>query len=650
MVSLPATQPVVIVGTGPVGMRAADELARRAPQMSLVVFGAEPWEPYDRVRLSSLLAGEIRLRELDQPPRLAGSGSRVMRWNCPIRSIDRAARMVRDASGHFHEYSKLVLATGSTPHVPNIPGRELPGVYTFRNLDDAQRLMARQAHSRHTIVMGGGLLGMEAARAMQRFNTRVRVVELGDRLMAQQLDAGAAGFFHDYVLQQGIEVELRNSVARILGKNKVEGIVLSDGREFACDTVVIATGIRPNAGLARDAGLETKRGIVIGDDTRTSDPCIFAVGECAQHRGIVYGLVAPGLEQATVAAHVIAGGKARYVGSVANTKLKVLGLDVYSLGNVMGRDRDDREYAWQSPGQNIYRKLVVRRGRCVGVISIGRWPALPRVQDFVNRRRRVLRRHIRCFRETGFIWSPKGQPEVVHWPASATVCNCTGVTRGDLSSAIASGCNNLQLLAEATRASTVCGSCKRLLAELLGSHATIQATPGYRALLAVSLVTVLTLALANAAGPLPYAQSFDVPWRWDEIWRNGLFKQISGFTVLGLSVFGLIMSLRKRIPGFRAGGFPGWRLLHVVLGAMALFVLLVHTGARFGHNLNFWLMLTFTGLMLTGAATSSITALEHRLQPAEAKRARGWGTWLHILLFWPLPVLLGFHVLKSYYF
>lgn len=647
---LSTRQPVVIVGAGPVGMRVADELTRRAPQTPLVIFGAEPWEPYDRVRLSSLLAGEIRVGELRQAPALGGVGDRIMRWNCPVRSIDRDARMVADASGHLHEYSRLVLATGSTPYVPNVPGRELPGVYTFRNLDDAQRLMARQAHSRSTVVMGGGLLGMEAARAMQRFNTCVRVVELGDRLMAQQLDAGAAEFLRDYVLRQGIEVDLRNSVTRIVGNGKVEGVVLSDGRELACDTVVIATGIRPNVELARAAGLETRRGVVIGDDTRSSDPDIFAVGECAQHNGVVYGLVAPGFEQAAVAAHVIAGGKARYAGSVANTKLKVLGVDLYSLGDVRGRDRDDSEVVWHSREHSIYRKLVLRRGRCIGVISIGRWPALPRVQDLVNRRRRVLPHQIRCFRETGFIWSRTGQPEVTHWPATAVVCNCASVTRGELSVAIADGCNTPQMLAEATRASTVCGSCRPLLLELLGSQALMSATPGYRALLAASLMTVLALLLANTAGPVPYAQSFDVPWRWDELWRSALFKQISGFSALTLSILGLVISLRKRVPRFSAGGFPWWRLLHAVLGVTALLALLVHTGGRIGHNLNFWLMLGFTGLLLSGALTSTVTALEHRLQPDDAKRARGWGIWMHILLFWPLPVLLGFHVLKTYYF
>jgi nitrite reductase (NADH) large subunit len=238
----------------------------------------------------------------------------------------------------------------------------------------------------------------------------------------------------------------------------------------------------------------------------------------------------------------------------------------------------------------------------------------------------------------------------VHWPATATVCNCTGVTRGDLGSAIAGGCNSLQLLADATRASTVCGSCRPLLAELLGSHAMIQAAPGYRMLLATSLLTLLLLLLANAAGPIPYVQSFDVPWRWDEIWRNGLLKQITGYTVLGLSMLGLAMSLRKRTRRFNLGDFPMWRLVHVLLGVAALLALLTHTGGRLGHNLNFWLMLSFTGLLLSGAITSVATALEHRLLPADAKRARGWGTWLHILLFWPLPVLLGFHVLKSYYF
>ncbi len=631
-------------------MRVTAELARLVPRIPLVTFGAEPWEPYDRVRLSSLLAGEIRLCELAQPAEVHAGINRLTRWNCPIRSINRGARSVIDASGNCQEYSTLVLATGSTPYVPDVPGRELPGVYTFRNLNDAQRLMARQARSRCTVVIGGGLLGMEAAKAMQRFNTRVHVVELGDRLMAQQLDAASANFFQEYVLRQGIAVELRNSVACIEGGAKVERVVLGDGRAIACDTVVIAAGIRPNVELARQAGLAVERGIVIGDDTRTSDANIFAVGECAQHDKIVYGLVAPGFEQATVAAHNIAGRKARYVGSVANTKLKVLGLDVYSLGEVMGSGRDDRAYVWHSRSRSIYRKLVVRGGRCVGVISIGGWPALPRVQDFVNRRRRVLRKHIRCFNETGFIWSPEGQPEVEHWPASATVCNCTGVTRGQLSAAIAAGCRSVQSLAETTRASTVCGSCKPLLAELVGSQAKAEATTGYRFLLVAAAITLFMLVLAKAAGPIPYAGSFDMPWRWDEWWRNGLFKQVTGFTALGLSALGLTMSLRKRLPRFTAGGFPGWRLSHVVLALVALAVIAAHTGGRLGHNLNLWLTLSFTGLLLTGALVGAITGLEHRWHPLAAKRARGWSAWLHILLFWPLPVLLGFHVLKSYYF
>lgn len=540
-------RPVIIIGTGPAGMGVAEELTRIAPGQQVLLFGGEPWRPYDRIQLSSLLAGNVRVRDMSHRIRFANSSRVVEYHNHPIREINREERYVSDWQGRLYRYSHLVLATGSKPLTPDIPGIELPGVFTFRNLDDALRLMARQIRTRSTVVIGGGLLGLEAAKAMRRHNTRVRVVERSDRLMPQQLDAGASEFFTEHVLSQGIDISLETTVAAIEGEDKVERVWLEDGSEISCDTVIVAAGIQPNVELAVAAGLEVGRGIRTGNDMRTSDPHILAVGECAEHNGIVYGLAAPGIEQARVAAHVMAGENVSYVGTVAATKLKVFGADVYSLGEVQNLREGDRQYVWRSSRANIYRKLVVRDGRAVGVISIGNWPALPRVQDFVNQHRRVLRNHVQCFQRTGFIWSPEGQPEVIHWPETATVCNCTGATRGQLGLAIRQGCHSVAALAEETRASTICGSCRPLLEELV--------------------------SMQTARMPLRALRR-----------------------IAGLRSAGALASLRKRLLRF---------------------------------------------------STVAGTPVKHHLVPAWASRIRNQVTWLHLLIFLPLPVVLGLHILRT---
>ncbi len=463
----PEQRPVIIIGTGPAGMCVADELTRIAPEQQIIMFGGEPWRPYDRIQLTSLLAGDVRLADMNYEDGFASSTAKVVQYrNQPIRAIDPYGRYVTDSEGHEYRYSKLVLATGSTPRSLDIAGVDLPGVFTFRNLDDAMQLMARQVTSRRTVVIGGGLLGLEAARAMQRHNTQVWVVERENRLLPRQLDEDAAGFFSEYVLAAGINVSLNTTVAAIEGRDRVRRVWLEDGCEISCDTVVIAVGIEPNVELARHAGLEVGRGIRIQDDTRTSDPNIFAVGECAEHNGKVYGRVAPGQEQARVAAHTIAGNAATYVGTVAATKLNLFGVDLYSLGKVQKLGAEERPYIWRSSKDNIYRKLVVRDGRAVGVISVGNWPALPRVQDFVNQQRKFMRKHAECFQRTGFIWSPEGQPEVIHWPDSAVVCHCTGMTRGELGRVIRKGTRSLEAVARETRAGSVCNSCEPLISEL----------------------------------------------------------------------------------------------------------------------------------------------------------------------------------------
>ena len=250
----------------------------------------------------------------------------------------------------------------------------------------------------------------------------------------------------------------------------------------------------------------------------------------------------------------------------------------------------------------------------------------------------------------GRIWPAEDSVGVGHWPASATVCQCTGVTRGELSAAIAEGATEPAQLAKITGASTVCGSCTPLVANLLG-HAATEPAPLGRTLLIAGLLAFIAALAILLLPALPYADSVQVAWRWDELWRDSLSKQISGFTILGVALVSLLISLRKRIPRLhRLGGYPFWRATHTLLGLLALGAILVHTGFRLGNGLNFLLMLSFASMVVLGAASSALVSLEHRLAIGLGAKLRRQSIWLHILLFWPLPALLGWHVFKTYWF
>lgn len=641
--------PIVVVGTGPVGIRVVEELLKREPTAHILVYGDEPGEPYNRVRLSSLLSGEINLPGILNPLRLPDDHRVVQHQDCEVVAIDRARRVITDRTGTTQHYSKLVLATGSRPRIPVIEGIDKQGIFTFRNLDDAQQLMARR--SRRAVVVGGGLLGLEAARGLQRYYTEVFVIEHANRLMAQQLDEGAAELLRERMLALHVRVVLSDSVKRVLGDASVAGVELRSGRDIPCDTLVVATGIRPNIELARDAGLSVGRGIRVNDQMQTSDPHIYAVGECAEHRDQVYGLVAPGLEQAGVAAHCIHGGESRYPGSQAATRLKVAGVKVFSIGCTGEGEVTSllRTLVFRGADSRGYRKLLLRRNRVVGAIAYGDWPEINRVQEAVQHTRYIWPWQQRRFLKTGRLWPEQAAADVADWPAGAVVCQCTNVTRGTLSQAIQAGHGSVEALCAHTGASSVCGSCKPLVAELAGAQE-VAAEPGSRTLLWTAIVT-LVAALAFLLSPaIPFPDSVQVPLRWDLLWRDSLLKQISGFTLLGIGALVSIISLRKRLTRFSFGAFAGWRLVHVLLGTLAVITLIGHTGLRLGYNLNLLLMLDFLALLLVGAAASGVIGLQQILPRARARRTREVSLWLHILLLWPLPALLGFHIFKTYWF
>jgi nitrite reductase (NADH) large subunit len=455
-------------------------------------------------------------------------------------------------------------------------------------------------------------------------------------------------------MSTGIQVILGNGVKVILGDEQVEGILLRNGRVIDCDTIIVATGIVPNIELAMDARIKVGRGIVVDDAMQTSDPSVYAVGECVEHRKRVYGLVAPGLEQAAVAAHsILMKGESHYIGSSTTSRLKVLDVEVFSAGKV-GEEYSELSYkpfVYESVSNGIYRKLVVCHNRLVGAIVVGDWSELNRLQEMIDNQRRVWSWQIRRFMRTGMIWPEEEAVSVADWPVNAVVCNCIGVTRGTLGTAMSQGCSSLEAITQKTGASSVCGSCKPLLAELVGAEPVTEKQTGRKALAWSSLIALLAFFIFVLFPRLVPENSVQDPlYQISVLWRDGLWKQVSGFTLLGLSVLGLVVSMRKRLKFFSLGSFGLWRLIHTILGLTALLTLVVHTGFTFGENINAWLMANFLVITAVGSLAGFAVVFEDRRRGLVGRKIRRWSNQAHLWVTWPLPALLGFHILSVYYF
>jgi nitrite reductase (NADH) large subunit len=366
------SEPLVIIGNGMAAARLVDELSARAlGRYALAVLGNEGRPAYNRILLSSLLADEIDRGEIELKPASWWDDRGVtLLYGCAATAIDLSIRRVRLTSGATLPYAKLVLATGSQPMRLPIPGMNLSGVLTFRELKDVETLRLRAGRGKRCIVIGGGLLGLEAAHGLRRSGAEVTLIHLMDRLMERQLDARAATMLKRDVERRGVTVLLQAETAAVKGRRKVEAVVLADGRELPADIVVVAVGVRPNASLAASAGLRVNRGIVVDDRLQTSITGIHAIGECAEHRGQCYGLVEPAYDQARILARRLAGEDALYGGSVLATNLKVSGINVFSAGQFLG-SAGLEEITLCDQGLNSYKKLVIAEDRLVGAVLYG---------------------------------------------------------------------------------------------------------------------------------------------------------------------------------------------------------------------------------------------------------------------------------------
>jgi nitrite reductase (NADH) large subunit len=639
-----------VIGNGMVCHRLCHRLVESGAHTSyaITVFGEERWPAYDRVHLTDMLScGRDEASLLLASSDWYRAHGIDLRLGDPVVALDRDARLVRAASGVEVAYERLVFATGSSAYLPSIEGSDQPGVLAYRTLTDLARIRQRAARSRRAAVIGGGLLGLEAARALRRLGLEVTVVELAPALMASQLDNAAADVLASHIRALGVQVWMGVLTTRIVVVDGMPTLYLADDRVIATDMVVIAAGVRPRSELAAASGLRlgTSGAIAVDDRLASSDPRVHAIGECAAHRSQVYGLVAPGYAMADVLAANLAGGDESFTGVDVTVRLKLHEAEVATTGDPLNAGQ-----ATRYTRDGVYRLIRLDRGRLVGALGVGSWPEFGQFQEAVAARRRVWPWQVGRFVRTGRIWPTSADVPVASWSEAAVVCNCLSVTRRQLAAAQAAGCLTAAALRACTGAGSLCGSCQPLLAELCREDVAPAPPASWaRTLAGASMAAFVAAAVVLLAAPVPYSLSVQPPSSIDVLWRDGLARQISGFVLAALGGAAALLTVRKRWRRLTWGGFAGWRAAHAVIGVLTLVVLAAHSGLRLGHHLNLALMASFLTVNIAGAAAGGFSAAERRGGHA-GRRWRRAAVLAHVVALWPLPVLLAFHVFAAYYF
>ena len=460
---------LIVVGNGMAGCRAIEEILKRAPdRFDITVFGAEPRVNYNRIMLSPVLAGDKSFDEIviNDLAWYADNGITLHTGDAVV-SIDRTLRTVTTRSGLVMGYDRLLLATGSTPFMIPVPGIGLPGVVTFRDMDDVETMLGVAANGGHVVVIGGGLLGLEAAHGLALRGMHVTVVHLMGHLMERQLDE-AAGFLLKRELENRGQVVLTTAhTESIVGEDRVTGVRLKDGTLLPANLVVMAVGIRPHTSLAKEAGVETGRGILVDDHMVTSDARILAVGECVEHRGTCYGLVAPLWEMCAALADWLTETPTGYAGSVTSTKLKVSGIDVFSAGDFSGGEGTE-DIVLRDAARGVYKRLVVAGDRLIGAVLYGdtgdgAWyfQLLKDATDIAPLRDNLI------FGQAFAGTAHDPSAAVAALSPQAEICGCNGVSKGSIVAAIGGGACDLDAVRKCTKASASCGSCTGLVEQLL---------------------------------------------------------------------------------------------------------------------------------------------------------------------------------------
>ncbi|MEN8896160.1 MAG: FAD-dependent oxidoreductase, partial [Yoonia sp.] len=463
------TQKLIVIGAGMATGRALEHLFDANADVDVTLFNAEPRGNYNRIMLSPVLSGDKSYAEIvTHDDAWYAANNVTCRFGERIASIDRAAKTVTAENGDVLAYDKLIFGTGSNPFMIPLPGHDLEGVIAYRDLEDTQTMM-ELGPDNTCVVIGGGLLGLEAAAGMAARGVDVTVVHIMGHLMERQLDEAAGYLLRKALVDKGITVKCSANSKEILGENgRVKALLLDDGTELPCDLLVMAVGIRPNVKLAQDCGLAVSKGIHVDDQMVTSDADILAVGECVEHDGAIFGLVAPLYDQAKVAAQTLLGEAGKFVQKELSTKLKVTGCDLFSAGDFAdGEGRED--IVFRDPARGVYRRLVLENNIVIGAVMYGdtadsNW-FFGLIRDKTD---------ITDMRET-LIFGPAYQGggasdpllAVAALPREAEICGCNGIYKGQIEDAIATGATDLGAVRSVTKASGSCGTCTGLVEQVL---------------------------------------------------------------------------------------------------------------------------------------------------------------------------------------
>lgn len=466
---------LVLVGNGMAGVRTLEELFALAPnQFEVTVFGSEPHPNYNRILLSPVLAGEQTIEQIIlNEVSWYEENDITLYMNKTVTDIDRENKRVIASDGTVADYDYLILATGSNPFILPVPGKVLAGVISYRDIKDTHEMIDAATKYKDAVVIGGGLLGLEAANGLKLRGMNVTVIHLGDWLLERQLDKTAGKLLEASLVDRGLNFRLGAQTQALIGdeSGRVKALQLASGEEIPAQLVVMAVGIRPNFELAAKAGLECDRGVKVDDALRTSDPAIFAIGECANHRGIAYGLVAPLYEMAKVAANHLSGiGEAAYQGSVLSTKLKVTGIDLFSAGNFSGGEGTE-DIILSDPAAGVYKRLVIQNEKLVGAClygdtADGSWyfKLLREGREIADIRDHLMFGEQSNLGDTGH----QGQNRAMAMQDSDEVCGCNGVCKGTIVKAIKEkGLFTLDDVKKNTKAASSCGSCSGLVEQIL---------------------------------------------------------------------------------------------------------------------------------------------------------------------------------------
>ena len=465
---------LVLVGNGMAGVRTLEELLKiDADKYDITVFGAEPHPNYNRIMLSPVLAGDKTIDDIIlNSVEWYAENSITLKTGDPVARIDRINSKIVTESGQEANYDRLLLATGSNPFIIPIPGADLDGVIGFRDIADVETMLAAAKNHKKAVVIGGGLLGLEAANGLMLNGMEVTVVHLLDSLMERQLDKPASALLKSSLEERGLKFLMEAQTASLEGDGRVSSVRFADGSEVEADLVVMAVGIRPNMTLAQEAGIYCDRGVVVNDTMQTYDPKVYSVGECVQHRNICYGLVAPLFDQARVAAnHLAQVGSKRYEGSVTSTKLKVTGIDLFSAGE-FHEEEGDEAIVLQDPASNTYKKLVIRDNKIKGAVMYGdtmdgTWyfQLMREGTDISDFRKSIL------FGQHDLGDAGHGdETRVAAMSDDTEICGCNGVCKGEIVDAIVKkGLFTLDDVRAHTKASSSCGSCTGLVEAVLSN-------------------------------------------------------------------------------------------------------------------------------------------------------------------------------------